>query len=317
LTREELDLVDVPANTLLLDRLLPVEPVATGSNWPHEAALWAALLGLDAASKSDVTSRLKHVAAGHEALVELAGHVDGAIHGVATEIEIKGQYEYSLRRQRITRLVLLIKEQRSIGHVETGVDATTKLTIDIGPLEESAELAEAAEQLAAEVDSAALLLALESPRREFALEHSRDWHVVDDSARLVTLRLVERGDLVAQCSVSMLPKATPGTHTSLAKFQSEIQQALGKNFGQFVQASEGADSLGRAVLRTVAVGKVQELPIQWNYYLVADRQGNQAVLAFSIESDLVERFGAADKQLVAGLRITAPAESAARPSSKR
>ena len=104
LKREELDLIDVPANTLAIDQLMPVERVAVGATWKHsDEERCQALLGLEAVSLTDVQSVLGEVKE-NLAEVALAGTVHGAIGGVSTEIELKARYYFDLQQRRITRL---------------------------------------------------------------------------------------------------------------------------------------------------------------------------------------------------------------------
>ncbi len=70
LSHDELDLVDLQANTLLLDRLLPADRVAVGAKWGHADDLIAMLLGLDVVSTNRVESSLTSVR-DSVALVEL------------------------------------------------------------------------------------------------------------------------------------------------------------------------------------------------------------------------------------------------------
>ena len=116
LTREELDLVDAPASSLVMDELLPESPVAVGGTWKHSQAAIMALLGLEAVSFAEVHSVFDEVKSG-VARISAAGTVQGGVGGVATEIELKIKYNYDLKAQRITWLALLIKEKRAIGHV--------------------------------------------------------------------------------------------------------------------------------------------------------------------------------------------------------
>ncbi len=94
-------------------------------------------------------------AAGRTATVELAGKLEAAIHGVSTKIELKGRYTYDFARKRITSLVLLVNEDRSIGHVATGLDVTSKITLAITPLTHSEQLnVDKVEQITFEADPA-------------------------------------------------------------------------------------------------------------------------------------------------------------------
>jgi hypothetical protein len=313
LTREELDLVDLPANSLLLDRLLPVRAVLVGERWRHEDTLVAELLGLDAVSQSDVRSQLKEVAGGR-ARLEFSGHVLGAVGGVATEIEVKAKYRFDFNEGRVTGIGLLVKEKRAIGHVNTGLDVVARLQLALAPAEGDGELSdEALVGLTFEPRPELLALECQAPTKKFCLHHGRDWHLMTDAGELLALRYLDRGELVAQCNVSSLADVEPGKQPSLATFQHDLERSLGKNFERFVEASDATNSLGHRIYRIIAEGRVSDLPIQWHYYLIADREGHLAVFAFTVEADLVARLGDADERLVATIEF-APAPKRGKPT---
>lgn len=303
LTREELDLLDVPANSVWLDALLPAKPVTIGEKWRHSERLLASLLGLDAVSQADVTSELKTVDADN-ARCELSGKVDGAIGGVATEISLKAKYRFDRKQRCVAWAGWLIKEKRSVGHVATGLDVVAKMQIALSPLADSKHLsANLLRRITLDSPAQPTTLECQSPRGKFRFQHDRGWHVMNDAGEVLTMRYVDRGELVAQCNVSSPPEADPNKRPTLAAFQREIQTGLEKSFGQFVQASESVSSVGHVIYRVVAEGKVSDLPIQWRYYLVADEQGRQAVYAFTLESELAAQLGDADQELVSTLEF--------------
>lgn len=301
LTREELDLIDVPGNSLVLDDLLPNRAVEIGDRWQHSDDLMAALLGLDAVGQSNVFSELKEVT-DSRAKIEFAGRVFGGVGGVATEIEVKGKYRYDFNQHRVTGLGLLVKEQRSIGHVTTGLDVVAKLQLALAPTRGDEDLNELTlDQIPLDARQEMLLLECESPTKKFSILHDRDWHLMSDAGDLLALRYVDRGELVAQCNVSALPDVEPGHEPPLAKFQSDLEKSLGENFGRFIEASESGDSAGHYIYRVVVEGRVSELPIQWHYYLVGDRQGRAAVFAFTVEQELAPRLAVHDRALISTL----------------
>ena len=139
LSRDELDLIELPGSSLLIDQLLPTGPVAIGDTWTHSADLLAGLLGLDATSDVEVTSRLEQVADGL-AKVVLTGSLRGAATGVGTQIELKAKYNFDLQSKRINYFALLVKEKRSVGHVGPGLDVVAKLLVKVTPITESVHL---------------------------------------------------------------------------------------------------------------------------------------------------------------------------------
>ncbi|HVX60662.1 MAG TPA: hypothetical protein VHC19_08670 [Pirellulales bacterium] len=314
LTREELDLVDVPANSLWIEQLLPTKPVSIGSRWTYSDSLAASLLGLDAVSQSDVSSELKTID-DKNARFEFAGKVHGAVGGVATEIEVKGKCRYDRKQRRVAWVGLLIKENRSIGHVSTGLNVVARMQVHLAPGRQSEHLPDSALQ-SLPTDASALPISLECrhPAGKFSFQHARGWHVMSDLSDVITMRYVDRGEVVAQCNISALADQDPGKRTALGKFQQDIERSLDKDFGQFIQASESVTSNGHVIYRVVAEGTVSELPIQWRYYLVSDDQGRQVVFAYTLEKDLAAQLGDADQELVSSLEFAARPKNQGQPT---
>ena len=303
LTRDELDLVDVLGNSLLLDRLLPQQPVAVGGSWKHAETLLMALLGLDSVGQAEAESKLTEVS-GQTAKVEITGQVKGTAGGAATEIELKGKYHFDLSTGRMTWFGLLVRESRSVGHVETGFDVVARLQMKISPVEESANLTDAAlKDFSLEPTAELTQLSYDSPEGGWQFAHDRRWFIHSDHAEVAVLRLIDRGDLLAQCKISALPKLTAGKQTALAAFQDDVRHALGDNFKQFLRASQQGNDADYRVYRVAVQGETSDLVMQWIYYLVADKHGHRVVLAFIFEDELADRFDQADEGLLSTLRL--------------
>jgi hypothetical protein len=117
------------------------------------------------------------------------------------------------------------------------------------------------------------------------------------------MRMVDRGDLIAQCNLTALPALKPDQFTSLGEFQKDVQRSLGKSFGRFVQASESVNSQGHHIHSVLVEGTVSELSINWHYYLVSDEAGHRATFAFTLEEDLSDRLGTSDARMVNSLQF--------------
>jgi len=249
--------------------------------------------------------------------MQVTGEVGGAIDGVATEMELKGKFVYSFTHGHITSLALLIKEKRSIGHVSPGLDVVARIEITVAPLAESAQLTDAAiEKLATQKAGTATAAKAEQliyEHASFSLQTDRRWHLIEERPDTAVWRMVDRGELVAQCNMA-LRDVTVGKTVTLATFQSEIKKALGKNFQQFVHASQHINENGNACFRVIAAGEVTGLPIQWNYCMVTDGK-KQLTFAFTLESSLEGRFAEADQPIINSIKfVPSPAETAAEPT---
>ncbi len=310
LTREELEVIDILGNSLLLDDLLPKAPVSAGDTWRPDDKIAAALLGVDEATRCDVQCTLKETTA-DVARVEFAGNLAGKADDTKTRIELKGKYRFDRKTNRIDWFALVMREKRTAGAAAVAFDVTVRLQMTVVPQASAPELAE--DRLAGlnlEPTPENCRLRYESPRDRWQIVHDRCWHLAADEPGGAVLRLILDGAQVGQCNIVSLPRKEPDQLVSLEEFQEDVRRALGDSFGEFVEAKQFADDAGRRVLRVVAHGSVRgksaELPIRWTYCHVADKQGRQAALTFTVEQELLERFADADRPILDSLRFAEP-----------
>ncbi len=306
LTREELELIDLQANSLLLDRLLPKGKIGVGETWKPTNALLATLLGVDEVQTSDVQCQLANVDA-QSFLFEMQGEVDGLVAGIMTQIELKAKYRFLKKRNRIDWLGMLIKETRDVGHVGSGLDVVAKLDLKVAPLANSESLSDA---LLAEIDwnpdPEATPLCFEPKKGQWRFLHDQAWHQTGSSDQVGVLRMIDQGELIAQCNVTTLPQVDAGKIVSLEAYQEEIKKTLGDQFGQFVYAGQKANDHDYRVMQVTVDGTVSEIPIRWHYYLIANKHGQQVAFTFTVEQDLVERMGPADRPLIETFEFVEP-----------
>ena len=120
---------------------------------------------------------------------------------------------------------------------------------------------------------------------------------------VTVLRLVDRGDLIAQCNITPLAPLGQDEPLSLEGFQEEVKRVLGKNLEEITEASEETGDSGLRMLRVIVAGKVGELPIQWTYYHLSDEKGRRTSLVFTLESSLLDRFATIDRELIGNFRF--------------
>lgn len=317
LTREELDLITLPADSLVLGGLLPTEPVRPGDTWNPSDATLAVLLDLEAVGQSQVKAMLIEVEKGR-AKIEMSGIVNGAVGGVASEVDMKARCYYGMDSHRIEDVELIYKEKRAVSHASPGANVTAKFRIQLAPLKQSIALAPAVlDGLSLEPAPQTQALEYTSSARKFQLVHDRQWYVAREGAASTILRRVDRGELIAQCNVTALSTLKKDNRTTLPKFQEDIKKSLGENFGEFVTATEDQDKTGRLVYRVSASGKASDLEVEWIYYLVQDAEGRRTSVVFTLEQSLAEKFAGADRAVVASLiMLSPPSDSDGKPTPR-
>jgi hypothetical protein len=212
-----------------------------------------------------------------------------------------------------------MKEKRAQTYIGPALDTAARIIVEITPLAESSHLTNAALAdlpLEPTPENELLRHVSESKDFQFELTHDRRWHVVSDSDKLVGLRLVERGELVAQVNIASMDRRAAGTSLALEEYQRNIEQALGKSLGQFLSVGQQANARDYRVYRLEAVGKVNDLDIVWVYYYVCDKEGRHLGVAFTLDSRLVDQFAKADRPLIDNLILSdKPTAAASSPAA--
>jgi hypothetical protein len=211
----------------------------------------------------------------------------------------------------VTRLNLAVREKRSIGGATPGLEAVAKLQIEIQPLKEFPELSDAS---VAALTKAARLpgrdLVYENGPMGFRIHHDRQWYITGQQRESVTMRRLDGSDLVAQCTLTMLPPKSAGRQPSLEQFQKDVAFSLGKNFGELVSTRQWPNSHGHYCYEVVVRGKVEELPVEWHYFLVGRQSGHRISVAVTIQGSMVDRLQGADRALVESLELFVPLPAA-------
>lgn len=316
LTRAELDLLDMPFDSLLVDEMRPEGVVAAGDSWRVPADIAAGLLAIDTIETGTIEARLEDVV-DDRGRITLTGIVEGAVDGVPTHVVIEGSCminaspdissDAEALRYRLdgglTNLSVTLNERRQASHVAPGFDVEARVVVS-----------RTAEPSAADADEP--VAATGSRRRgggkpglvwhrdaggRFDLVHDARWRIVEETAGAAVLRYVDRGALVAQCSITALPPAPASSLPTIAEVQRDIRRSLAEQFERFAGATEATRSDGLTIVRVVSEGTAEKLPFRWVHYVVADASGRRASVAFMLEAPLEKRFGDADQALVDGL----------------
>ncbi len=301
---EELLLIeDLPGNTLTLDRLLPNREVAMGEGWKIADGVLRSFLSLDVVEENNVEAILTAVA-DNMAMVEVVGDVSGIYLGAPTQMNVRAKYQFDLTQKRINWLGMLIEEDRSIGHVGPGFDLVARLQVKISPLDKPQALTDdVMQEIDIQKTDAAMKLKYDGGKGPWRFYHNRDWYVYQDESSTTILRKLSGGELVAQCNIADMGKVDLKTMTDLDRFQNELIQGLGKNFGEVVAAEERTNRYGYKEFTVILDGVVEDLPLRWLYTLVTDKTGKQAVVVFVVEARMLEQFGDADRVLLDTFRI--------------
>lgn len=318
LTRDEAELLETPFDSVLLDELLPKGPVAVGEAWQISGDVTAGLLAIDTVETGSIEAKLVEAADG-TAKVSLAGTIDGAIDGVPTHVVVEGTFTAPSREQedrhviggRVAGVDAVLRERRQASHVAPGFEVEARLDLDRTTVTgEEVEIPheESVATTRRRGEGKPGMVWHRDGDGRYDLVYDARWRTVEDGANGLVLRLVDHGALVAQCSITALPRAAADVTPSVEEVKRDVEKSLAGQFARFGEATEDeredAETGGRLTLvRVASSGTAEGLPFHWIHYVVSDGEGRRAGVTFMFEASLLKRFGDADRALVQGLRL--------------
>lgn len=300
LTRDELDLVTEHFNPQCLAGLLPGKAVNVNDTWAVSPAAAQAACQFDGLIKHALAGKLTAAADG-KATFTIEGTAEGIEHGAKVALTVSATGVFDLAAKRVVALTWKQKDDRDQGPVAPAsqVDATVTLR-RVVLAEAPKELADAALATVPRGDPppALTLLRHSEPKGNYTLVYPRDWHVTGQTDQHLILRLLDKGEFVAQATVALWKRAEPGKHTPADEFKKAVASAPGWTATRVLEDLETTTPDGRWLYRIAAEGKMEELPVVQSFHLLAGAQGEQVAVTFAMKPEKVKAVGSRDKELV-------------------
>jgi hypothetical protein len=302
LTRRELELTSEHFDTLAVTGLLPGKAVAVGDTWKVPNAVVQALCAVEGMTEQDLTCKLEEVK-DNVARVSVMGTINGIELGACVKLTVEANYSFDLSQKRLAALEWKQKDERDQGPASPAATTEATTTLTRTPIEQPMSLSDVALVSVPEgneVPSGMLLLSHADPKSRFEVSYEREWQVVAQTEDHLVMRLMDRGDFVAQVTVTPWTKAEAGQHLSPDEFRQAMTQTPGWEPEEEVQAGEIPQE-GAWVYRLSSAGKLDGLKVTQNFYLVAGPGGDQVVLTFTMTPAQVQKLGTRDLSMIASV----------------
>jgi hypothetical protein len=302
LTREELELIGEHFDTLALQGLLPGKQLEVGASWELSNHTALGLCQFEGLESHTLSGRLEAVA-GNQAKISISGNAKGIDGGAQVVLTISATATFDIAKRKIVGLEWKQEDQRDQGPLSPGFKATVTVMLTRTVIDEPAELNDAAlAMVPAGMEAPAGMTAIvyRDPQGRFDLTHPREWRMTSATDQHTTMRLVERGDLVAQVNITTLDRAAPGQHMDPAEFKDKMMASPGWEPGEVIEESEIKGRADRFVYRLSAAGMIDGKQIVQTFYLVAGGNGAQAVVAFQTQPQKIAKLAGRDLVFVEG-----------------
>lgn len=306
LTREELELTGEHFDTLSLANLIPDKGPIPTEAWKLKDFTVQAICNFEGLSEHTLTGK---VVSNENGIVtfKIEGTATGVESGASVTSTVNATGTWTEKAAKITNLNWKQSDNREAGPVNPASKTEMEIIIKREVLETPQTLNDAAlVSIPQDFDVPNLMTYVEFKDQQgrFDLSMSRDWQLVAKTENHLVLRLVEKGDFIAQATVSVWSKAEPGKHLSVAEFKTITERTPGWVVEKDLQEGEvPSGDKGRWVYRISALGQLDNVPTMQNYYVVTSPGGEQVVVTFSLSPKQAEKLGTKDLSLIGSLEL--------------
>ena len=303
-TREELE-VTQHFDTLAIPGLLPNTKVSLGDTWKIDNPVAQAVCYFEGLTGHDLTGKLVNVA-GNTATVSITGTAEGIDAGAPVKLKINAGFLFDLEKKRIVSLEWSQQDERGQGPVSPEIKAElvvklTRTLKDPGEVPELSDIALIPVPTTPVPPAELTNLAFNDPKNRYELALDRDWIMVAQTKNHLVLRCLERGEFVAQATITVWPKTEPGKHLSGEEFEKVMAESPGWEPTEVTESKALPTEKGYFVYRVAASGELNGVETLQYFHLIAGPNGDQAVVAFALAPGQVQRLGTRDYDLVRSL----------------
>ena len=295
-TRDELDLITEHFNPQCLAGLLPGKDVKVGDTWPVGNPAAQAACQFDGLVKNELVGKLTEVK--QVATFTIEGTAEGIEHGAKVAMTVAATGTFDPATKRVTALTWKQKDVREQGPVNPAAEVDVTVTVKREMLPRPPK--ELADGTVPAGNPTPLMTHLRhaDAKGRYQFVYPREWHVTGQTDSHLVMRLLDRGEFIAQATITGWKKADAGKHTPADEFKKAVSESPGWVATRVIEDGELPTDGGRWIHRHVAEGKMENLPVVQAFHLIAGPQGDQAVVTFAMKPEQIKAVGTRDVGLV-------------------
>jgi hypothetical protein len=303
LSHEELEALE-HLDSLALTGLLPGKAVKVEETWKIASTAVQSLCHFEGLTEQNLVGKLVE-AKGDAAKITIGGSASGIDLGAMVKSTIEATCQFDLKSKRLTHVEWKQTDEREQGPASPASTLQVTTTVQRALIETPESLSDVAlvsvPEGNAEPPAHVTQVQLTDPKGRFDLTHSREWTLVGQTEEHVVLRLMERGDFVAQATITPWQPDDKGKHMDPGKFREMMAQTPGWEMDKELQVGEVPAEGGRWIYRVSALGQLDGSNVMQNFYLIAGPNGEQVVVVFTMTPKQAERLGSRDLSLVGSI----------------
>jgi hypothetical protein len=270
-----------------------------------------ALCHFDGLTGQDLECRLELVT-DDLARILIKGTATGIDCGASVKTTVRADCEFDRKARRLTSVKWKETDERDQGPASPAM--TFSMTVNMvrtpsDPVPQLHDYALTAVPEGPAPPGSMTALGYSDPKKRFAIRYARAWQLVAHTDDFVVLRLLDRGDFVAQATITPLRRAAAGKSLSDEEFKELVNATPGwepeaEAKVEEIASPEKKGSSGDSIIKRLTVqGKLDGLSTTQYCYLVASPEGEQLVVSFTMTPEHVPALDTRDLALVRGITI--------------
>jgi hypothetical protein len=306
LSRGELEIVAEHFDSLAIPNLLPGKSLSVGDSWtvPNDAV--QAVCHFDGLIKAALVGKLVAITESR-ATFAIDGTAEGVEHGAKVRIAVAARGIFDTEKRLVERLDWTQTDDREAGPVSPAMEAKVSIVLTRSRVETPGKELEAllAKRPAGPKapDLWTQLRHVDANGYEFV--YGRDWHIVVRNDKHLVLRLLDRGEYVAQATfAAWKPAAGADEKAALAEFVEATRKSPGWTPEKVLENGPMSVGEGRSVYRLCARGKQDGVDVVQAFHLL-EGNGRHLAIATVCNVGAAEKLGTRDAALVAAVEFTA------------
>lgn len=308
LTRDELELVGEHFDTLAVPGLLPGKDVKVGDTWAVANDTVQAVCLFDGLVKHDLVGKLVGVKDG-VASFAVTGKAEGIEHGAVVKLSVSAEGFFDVVKQIVTAVRWEQTDDRDQGPVSPAMEAKVTVTVTrTVSTAESKDLADLRAKLPPDGKVPDVLTHLRhADATGYELVYPRDWHVVVKNDKHLVLRLLNRGEFVAQATIATWKPVAANADAKeiLAEFVEATKKQPGWEPEKVLENGMLQAGAGRQLYRLSASGKQDGLAVVQSFHLLSGGAGRHVAVACVSNAAGTAKVGTQDVALVSAIDFPA------------
>ena len=298
LNQKEYELLQTAADPLSLPMLFSKKKASIGEKWEPNLNALAKFLNVDKIITTNVKMQLKSVENG-KARVYVSGGVTANQYDVTSKISLSGHALVDLRSKRVESAKLSTEERSPPGQISPGFDGRTRIGINFTYGVNNVALSNKALAEAMRSSKVAQRLKFESNTGNYRISYDPRWKLIAGESDTAIMRFVDKGDLLSQCTVVMLPRRAANQPLEFTKYKKEIANMVqGDTNAKIIKSNQTKTKTGMKAMSVIVAGEEEGLPVNWIYYHVQANDGRQMTFVFTLAESVADRVVGAANQLI-------------------